>query len=189
VVSEAVKFTVTRRTAKSAHSETQTHGFEVGLIGARGDRLVLATVKSFLGLATVKSFLGSRGVAVEHVTAQGGPPRFHRLYAMLNDSVVRDVVLDGACTRYGYEPEQVEFRLYVGKFTASTKPALHAGPLKSWCAGQHVTVKGSVFSLHGGGPVRPHLSSGAAPIPSNVEDHRGATMTGTGLAPVTHAAR
>jgi len=135
VVSEAVKFTVTRRTAKSAHSETQTHGFEVGLIGARGDRLVLATVKSFLG---------SRGVAVEHVTGQGGPPRFHRLYAMLNDSVVRDVVLDGACTRYGYEPEQVEFRLYVGKFAASTKPALHADPIKAWCAAQHV----------GAGPIR-----------------------------------
>jgi hypothetical protein len=96
VVSEAVKFPVTRRTAKAAHSETQTHGFEVDLIGARGDRLVLATVKSFLG---------SRGVAVEHVTAHGGPVRFHRLYAMLNDQVVRDAVLDGACTRYGYEPE------------------------------------------------------------------------------------
>lgn len=101
-------------------------------------------MKSFLGLATVKSFLGSRGVAVEHVTAQGGPPRFHRLYAMFNDSVVRDVVLDGACTRYGYEPEQVEFRLYVGKFVASTKPALHAGPIKAWCAAQHV----------GAGPIR-----------------------------------
>jgi len=113
VVSEAVKFTVTRRTAKSAHSETQTHGFEVGFIGARGDRLVLATVKSFLGLATVKSFPGSRGVAVEHVTAQGGPPRFHRLYAMLNDPGVvdEDVQLAGPCGRErpdGAEAAQIQ---------------------------------------------------------------------------------
>jgi len=40
-VSEAVKFRVKRRTAKTSHEETQTHGFEVDLVGARADRLVL----------------------------------------------------------------------------------------------------------------------------------------------------
>lgn len=129
VVSETVKFPVTRSTAKVVHSETQTHGFEVDLIGARGDRLVLATVKSLLG---------SRGVAVEHVTATGGPVRFHRLYAMLNDPVVRETILAGACARYGYEAEQVEFRLYVGRFAAPTKPALHEDPIRAWCAAQQV---------------------------------------------------
>src|SRR5690349_13390541 len=49
VVSEAVKFPVTRQTGKTSHKEVQTHGYEVDLIGARADRLVLATVKSFFG--------------------------------------------------------------------------------------------------------------------------------------------
>lgn len=31
-VSEAVKFPVTRQTAKAAYAETQTHGFEVDLV-------------------------------------------------------------------------------------------------------------------------------------------------------------
>lgn len=49
IVSEAVKFPVRRQTRKVAHDEVQTHGYEVDLVGARADRLVLATVKSFLG--------------------------------------------------------------------------------------------------------------------------------------------
>ena len=56
VVSEAIKFPVTRPVAKAARHEIQTHGYEVDLVGARADRLVLATVKSFFG---------SRGVASE----------------------------------------------------------------------------------------------------------------------------
>jgi len=74
VVSEAVKFRVKRRTAKTSHEETQTHGFEVDLVGARADRLVLATVKSFFG---------SRGVVADHVTGRGGTPAQQRLYAFL----------------------------------------------------------------------------------------------------------
>jgi hypothetical protein len=45
VVSEAVKFPVTLQTKKAAHAEIQTHGYEVDLVGARRDRLVLATVQ------------------------------------------------------------------------------------------------------------------------------------------------
>lgn len=41
VVSEALKFPVTRQTP----SGLQTHGYEVDLVGARADRLVLASVK------------------------------------------------------------------------------------------------------------------------------------------------
>lgn len=40
VVSEALKFPVTRQTP----SGLQTHGYEVDLVGARADRLVLASV-------------------------------------------------------------------------------------------------------------------------------------------------
>ncbi len=63
IVSEAVKFPVQRRTRKTIHDEVQTHGYEVDLTGARADRLVLATVKSFLG---------SRGVVADHVMGTGG---------------------------------------------------------------------------------------------------------------------
>ncbi len=90
--SEAVKFRVKRRTSKASHEENQTHGFEVDLVGARADRLVLATVKSFLG---------SRGVVADHVTGRGGTPAQQRLYALLNNPVVRDAVLTAAAHRYG----------------------------------------------------------------------------------------
>src|SRR6266516_1780005 len=83
VVSEAVKFPVTRQTAKAAYAETQTHGFEVDLVAARADRLVLATVKSFFG---------SRGVVADAVMGWS-EQRFTRLYALLNDPVVRDAVV------------------------------------------------------------------------------------------------
>lgn len=111
VVSSAVKFPVTRRTAKSMHTETQTHGFEVDLVGASAKRLVLASVKSFFG---------SRGVVARHVDGTtGGAPS--RLYAMLNDSDVRDQVIAGARERYGYSLKQIELRLYVGRFAGPTK--------------------------------------------------------------------
>lgn len=133
VVSEAVKFPVRRRTRRTSYEETQTHGFEVDLVGARADRLVLATVKSFLG---------SRGVAAEHVTGRSGGPG-DRLYALLNDPEVRDAVLQGACERYGYESEQVEFRLYVGRFAAPST-GRHEREVRDWCASQVV----------GTGPIR-----------------------------------
>ena len=43
VVSSALKFPVKRRTRKTAYEEWQTHGFEVDLVAARADKLVLAT--------------------------------------------------------------------------------------------------------------------------------------------------
>jgi hypothetical protein len=67
VVSPAVKFAVQLQTRKTAYAEMQTHGYEVDLVGARADALVLATVKSFLG---------SRGVVAEHVTGETTNERF-----------------------------------------------------------------------------------------------------------------
>jgi hypothetical protein len=133
VVSEAVKFPVRRRTRRAAYEETQTHGFEVDLVGARADRLVLATVKSFLG---------SRGVVADHVTGSSGGPADRR-YALLNDPAVRDAVLLGACERYGYRSQQVEFRLYVGRFAAPST-GRHERDIREWCARQVV----------GAGPIR-----------------------------------
>ncbi|WP_407343341.1 hypothetical protein [Pengzhenrongella phosphoraccumulans] len=127
VVSEAVKFPVTRQTAKVSHVETQTHGFEVDLVAASAKRLVLATVKSFLG---------SRGVAAEHVIGEA-EPRASKRYAMLNNPVVRDAVLEGASRRYGYSPDQIEFRLYVGRF-AGEKTGSHESRIRAWCGAQAI---------------------------------------------------
>lgn len=130
VVSEAVKFPVRRQTAKAAYSEFQTHGFEVDLVGARRDKLVLATVKSFFG---------SAGVQAHEVMGE----RNGRGYALLNDSEVQQQVLDRACERYGYESSQVELRLYVGKF-AGKASKLHEPAIREWCSKQVV----------GGGPIQ-----------------------------------
>lgn len=110
VVSPAVKFDVTRQTAKASHKEMQTQGFEVDLVGARADLLVLATVKSYLG---------SRGVVAEHVTGETSNERGRKQYALLNDPVVREAVIKGAASRCGYPIKQIELRLYVGNFAGA----------------------------------------------------------------------
>ncbi|MEU9510128.1 hypothetical protein AB0D32_28045 [Micromonospora sp. NPDC048170] len=134
VVSEAVKFPVTQQTAKSAYAEVQTHGFEVDLVAARGNSLVLATVKSAFG---------SRGVVAEHVTGESGNVRANKLYALLNNEAVRDAVVDGAAQRFGYQVDQVELRLYAGRFAAPTT-GRHEKKIRQWCAEQQA----------GSGPIR-----------------------------------
>ena len=133
IVSSAIKFPVQRQTSKASHVEIQTHGYEVDLVGARADRLVLATVKSFLG---------SRGVAAEHVTGTTADRRARNLYLLLNDAVIRDGVVAAAAERYGYPTEQVVVRLYAGKFAAPVR-GTHEQTIRDWCATQHV----------GGGPI------------------------------------
>jgi hypothetical protein len=86
VVSEAVKFPVTLQTKKAAYAEIQTHGYEVDVVGARRDRLVLATVKSFFG---------SRGVAADHVDGTTTNAAARNGYRVLNDAAVRGAVLAG----------------------------------------------------------------------------------------------
>ena len=76
VVSSGVKFPVKIQTAKTTRDEFQTHGFEVDLVAARSDRLVLGTVKSFFG---------SRGVAAEHVLGESPRSTAVKRYAILNN--------------------------------------------------------------------------------------------------------
>ncbi len=128
IVSEAVKFAVQRKTQKSVHDEVQTHGYEVDLIGARADRLVLATVKSFFG---------SRGVVADHVCGTGGDQGARNLYLLLNDRTIRDGVVAAASDRYGYRQDQVILRLYVGRFAAPTK-GTHEASIREWASKQHV---------------------------------------------------
>lgn len=122
VVSGALKFPVRRQTRKVGYAEFQTHGFEVDLIGASRERLVLATVKSFFG---------SRGVVAEHVT--GESPTHSGGYALLNNPEVRDAVTRGAAERFGYNLGQLELRLYVGRFAGG-----HEERVRAWCASQIV---------------------------------------------------
>lgn len=125
VVSSALKFPVKRRTRKVAYEEWQTHGFEVDLVAARSDRLVLATVKSFFG---------SRGVVAEHVRGEGSDPRANALYALLNDPLIRGTVVAAAAGRFGFQTDQIELRLYVGRFATSRSEEA----VREWCAEQHV---------------------------------------------------
>jgi hypothetical protein len=76
VVSEAIKFPVRLQTRRKDHVEIQTHGYEVDLVGARANRLVLASVKSYLG---------SHGVVAEHVTGETTDEKARKRYSMLND--------------------------------------------------------------------------------------------------------
>lgn len=119
VVSSSMKFPVTRRTKKKSSEEHQTHGYEVDLVGANSERLVLATVKSFFG---------SQGVLAKDVCGEG---RGAGLYRLLNDPVIRDGVIAAACDRFGYRPDQVFLRFYVGKFSGKSEAAV-----RSWCATQ-----------------------------------------------------
>lgn len=128
VVSSAVKFRVKRATRKAAYKEIQEHGYEVDLVGARADRLILATVKSFFG---------SRGVAAEHVDGSTKSRRSGMRYILLNDPLVRDGVIKAACQAYGYRTEQVQLRLYVGKFAAPRK-GNHREAIREWGAAQRV---------------------------------------------------
>jgi hypothetical protein len=123
IVSEALKFPVTQQTP----SGLQTHGYEVDLVGARANRLVLASVKSFFG---------SRGVVAEHVAGEATNPAFNKRYALLNNVFVRDTVVEAAAKRFGYSADQVELRLYVGKF--ADKGGSHETRARQWCAQQRV---------------------------------------------------
>jgi hypothetical protein len=126
VVSSAVKFPVTLRTRRADHVEVQTHGYEVDLVGARADRLVLASVKSYLG---------SRGVAAEHVIGTTKNEALRKRYSLLNRPEVRGKVLKGAAKLYGYRTGQIEMRLYVGKFAGS---GAHEEQIRKWAKRQKV---------------------------------------------------
>jgi hypothetical protein len=133
VVSGAVKLPVAQVTRKASYEEVQTHGFEVDLVGARADVLILATVKSFFG---------SQGVKADHVSGATPNRAARNRYRLLNDVNVRQAVIEGAAARYGYQPSQVRLRLYVGRFAAPTR-GTHETQIRQWCATQHA----------GGGPI------------------------------------
>lgn len=91
----------------------------------------------------MKSFFGSRGVVAEHVMGLSATKRFNALYALINDPVVRDAVINAASKRYSYPIDEIELRLYVGKFVGD-KTGEHERLIREWAATQIV----------GAGPIR-----------------------------------
>lgn len=126
IVSPAVKFPVRRQVRKASRVEFQEHGYEVDLVAARSDRLVLATVKSFFG---------SRGVVAEAVTGEIADERQRAMYRLLNDPKIRKGVLKAASKRYGYSHKQIELRLYAGRF-AGRRDDRHRRRIEKWARAQ-----------------------------------------------------
>ena len=138
VISSSVKFPVKRQTGRQDRIEIQTHGYEVDLVAARADHLILATVKSFLG---------SRGVVANHVMGTSSNVRANSLYVILNNKNVRRSVLLQAAKKYGYQPKQVQFGFYVGRF-AGPSLGVHEQQVRKWCSQQRVGAGPiEVFSL------------------------------------------
>ena len=131
VVTGPIKFPVARKVRKTGRDETQSHGYEVDLVGARSDKLVLASVKSFFG---------SQGVTSDAVSGSDGG----RGYMLLNDTYIRPRVVQAAADKYGYAVDQVELRLYVGKFGGGRLSAKEEANTREWCDRQ----------IAGGGPIR-----------------------------------
>jgi hypothetical protein len=109
IVTSNLKFPVSRQTKKLLTEERQTHGYEVDLVGARRNKLVLASVKSFFGSRGVNE-QGFIGLADE---SKG--THFDR-YKLLNELDIQDGVVRAAASQFGYSEQDVELRLYVGKF-------------------------------------------------------------------------
>lgn len=109
VVTTNVKFPVTRQTKKVSRVEFQTHGYEVDLVGARTDELVLASVKSFFG---------SHGVSLTGMDQSG--------YRLFNDDDLRAEVVRVASERYGYPADRVNLRIYVGRFAPRSRDGVIA---------------------------------------------------------------
>jgi len=90
VIAGPVKLPVTRQTKRKDYHEVETHGYGVDLVGVCADRLVLATVKSFLD---------SRGVQAKEVIGEAGNVRAS---ALLNGPVIRKGVITPAAMDFGY---------------------------------------------------------------------------------------
>jgi hypothetical protein len=117
IVTGNLKFPVARRVKKKSREETQEHGYEVDLVGANREKLVLASVKSFFGSGGVGR-QGFKGLADESKRTNYG------LYHLFNELDVQQGVIQQAAQRFGYLESQVELRLYVGKFRQVDKASI-----------------------------------------------------------------
>ncbi len=109
IVTSNVKFSVRRKTKKVKYDEYQTHGYEVDIVAARHDSLILGSVKSFFGSVGINR-QGFRGIA------DNSRQTHFKNYAMFNEPEVREGILREAEKRYGYPRSQTQFYLFAGKF-------------------------------------------------------------------------
>ena len=79
--------------------------------------------------------LRSTGVHADEVAGTSSRAPNNRRYVLLNQPEIRSRVLEMAAERFGYTLDQVELRLYVGKFAG--KPGTHDARVREWCASQH----------------------------------------------------
>ena len=110
VVTTNVKFPVKRKTKKASYEEYQTHGYEVDIVGARSNSLLLGSVKSFFGSGGV-SRQGFKEIA------NAGRKTHFDQYKIFNEIEVRDGILKEASSRYGYPLKHIQLCLFVGKFS------------------------------------------------------------------------
>ncbi len=73
-------------------------------------------------LASVKSYFGSKSVHADEVAGTSSRTSNNRRYILLNQPEIRNRVLELAAERFGYKLDQVELRLYVGKFRQARDP-------------------------------------------------------------------
>lgn len=105
VVSSGVKFMLKLPTKKKSRKEAQEHGYEVDLIAARQDRLVLVNVKSYFG----SKGLGLTGLKNEK---------------MFSRDQVWEGIITGACHRYGYSRDKIELWVVAGLVSPRNKTAI-----------------------------------------------------------------
>jgi hypothetical protein len=129
VVSGPTKFKIGKATK---NGQLQKHGYEVDLVGARADKLVLASVKSFFG---------SRGVQAAEVMGTG-PAKGSAGYKMLNDKKLRNAIVAQASKIYGYPQSQIEMRLYVGKFYSTSESKIREWANKQKVGGSPIQIIG-----------------------------------------------
>src|SRR5438309_11835224 len=98
IVAGNLKFPVPRQTKKLLADEIQTHGYEVDLVGARHDKLVLASVKSFFGSRGVNE-QGFIGLADESKDTHFGR------YNLFNELDIQQGVVRAAATQFGYSED------------------------------------------------------------------------------------
>lgn len=145
VVATNVKFKISKKTQKKEHDETQSHGYEVDVVAARADQLLLGEVKSFFGSTGVQrsSFVGLASTptnATEKWLARQ-KAEFAR-YRLLNDAEHRAKVIEAACEKYGYADAQVKVALFVGHF----KPGDEADITSHL---QSISVGSGTIEVHG----------------------------------------
>jgi hypothetical protein len=93
-----------------------TKWIEVDLIGMNANTLVLSSVKSYFGSGgtTAADFLGEKG------------EKKAKLYSLIADEEVRNVVGRAVAERYNFKESQIEFRFYSGLYKGNSEQRLRS---------------------------------------------------------------